>query len=297
MSSRWWHKEEQAPPTLADGPQAPLEEAVGVKPSRMYSKSLDLSIVFGTFNRLSHLTRCINSLRKCVGNLSYEIVVCDAGSTDGSRERLASQEDVVLLAEHKREGAVKAFNKGYAVSRGQAIAFMNDDIVAVDESGFERAVEILRRPGVGQVAFAYNHRSERSFSVQSVHGKTYANLGIVARDIAERVIMITGGLWSPCYHTYGADTELSCWIHKLGLQVVPAHKVRFTDQHAEDDLRAQNQEHGRSDNKIFWGRWPNAGMLDPNGIDPKVTVAELSGLRAARKMMAKSSSRTAPPQT
>jgi hypothetical protein len=241
---------------------------------------LDLSIILGTYNRGAHLTRCVKSMRRSVGNLTYEFIVCDAGSTDGSREWLAGQPDVVLLAEHVREGAVKAFNKAYGLARGRHVALMNDDVEAVDPGGLERAVHALQAPGVGQVALPFNREGERSFVTETVHGRPYANLGVISRRVADRIIRITGGLWSPCYRTYGADTELSCWIYRLGLDVVVEETARFADIHAKDGLRATNEKYANADSRMFWTRWPDPGMIRPNGPMPVVTGVELDNLRS-----------------
>jgi hypothetical protein len=242
----------------------------------------DLSVIFGTYNRIWHLTRCIASLRQTMGGLSYELVVCDAGSTDGSREWLAAQPDVVLLGERVREGAVKAFNKGFHVSRGHAVAYWNDDVVAVDKDAMARAVSALYEPGVGQVACPFNVRDNTNMSLEHVHGKPFANLGIVTRTLAEAIIEITGGLWSPCYHTYGADTELSCWVHKLGLRVLRPEGSRWSDLRVNDGLRSLNNQNAKADNQLFWRRWKDEDMLRPDGPDPNVTRAELARFHAVR---------------
>jgi glycosyltransferase involved in cell wall biosynthesis len=242
----------------------------------------DLSVVFGTYNRIWHLTRCIASMRKAMGGLSYELVVCDAGSTDGSREWLAAQPDVVLVGERVREGAVKAFNKGFHISRGHAIAYWNDDVVAVDKDAMVRAVEMLYEPGVGQVACPFNVRDNTNMSLEHVHGKPFANLGIITRTLANAIIEITGGLWSPCYHTYGADTELSCWVHKLGYKVARPEGARWSDLRVDDGLRALNNENARADNQLFWRRWKDEDMLRPDGPDPNATAAELGRFHEVR---------------
>jgi len=241
---------------------------------------LDLTIILGTYNRVAHLTRCIESLRKSVGNLTYEFIVCDAGSTDGSREWLAGQPDVVLLGEHVREGAVKAFNKAYLLSRGRHIAIMNDDVEAVDPGGLARAVQSLQAPKIGQVALPFNRGTDRSFLTETVHGRPYANLGVISRRLAERVWRITGGVWSPCYRTYGADTELSCWVYRLGYEVYVEETARFADIRVKDGLRVTNEKYASEDSQMFWTRWPDAGMIRPSGPLPVVTGLELDNLWA-----------------
>ena len=56
-----------------------------------------VAVILGTYNRKQHLERALASVRSAVGSLPYEIVVVDGGSTDGSREWLAGEADVVLI--------------------------------------------------------------------------------------------------------------------------------------------------------------------------------------------------------
>ena len=55
---------------------------------------IQLSIVLGTYNRFAHLKECVESVRKYVTR-TYEIVIADGGSTDGSREWMVDQEDII----------------------------------------------------------------------------------------------------------------------------------------------------------------------------------------------------------
>jgi hypothetical protein len=75
----------------------------------------DVGIVFGTYNRLPLLQVCISSLRPSVGSLSYEIVVVDGGSSDGTQHWARCQPDVVLIEQTlPLTGAVIAYNLGFA---------------------------------------------------------------------------------------------------------------------------------------------------------------------------------------
>ncbi|HET7288694.1 MAG TPA: glycosyltransferase, partial [Pyrinomonadaceae bacterium] len=71
--------------------------------------SVHVSVVFGTYNRIQHLKRCVESVRAACTNVTYEIVVGDGGSTDGSKEWLKQQHDVKYV-HGGLTGAVAAFN-------------------------------------------------------------------------------------------------------------------------------------------------------------------------------------------
>ena len=71
-----------------------------------------LSIVVPTCNRLSRLRRCIDKIRQAV-TAAHEIIVVDGAGEDGTPEWLADQPNLVTIRETRREGAVRAFNRGF----------------------------------------------------------------------------------------------------------------------------------------------------------------------------------------
>ena len=122
-----------------------------------------VSIVVPTFNRFERLRRCIESIRATVER-PCEILIVDGGSTDGSREWLARQADLRFIAEERREGAVKAFNKGFRAARGTYVMWLNDDAYPLPGS-VEAAMELLTRsdlPNLGMVAFYHNWHQPRN---------------------------------------------------------------------------------------------------------------------------------------
>jgi glycosyltransferase involved in cell wall biosynthesis len=245
----------------------------------------DLSIVFGTYNRLELLRQCVESIRRSVGDISYEIVITDGGSTDGSFEWLQKpkQLDVAVIREEERRGAVAAFNDAAMASVGRYIAAVNDDVELVG-SALKRAVEILDSDfRIGQVAMAYSQpgSGQEEFKVSSFHRHTYANLGVLRRRVYDEVVKIQGGLWNPIYHTYGGDTELSCWVWRLGWRVHEGYDTLCIDHLAQDILRKDNNS-GRNhlDGKRCHTRWPDHTRLEPMGPEPLVEPHELEALRA-----------------
>lgn len=241
---------------------------------------MTLSILLGTFNRFAHLQRCLEACRTSYSG-DKEFIVCDGGSSDGSREWLAAQPDVVLIGERRLEGAVKAINRCYGFARGAYVAILNDDI-APEGPALDAAVRKLESDAtIGQIACPFRTVGEaRPHHVEYVNGLIYANIAVMRRELLDEITKIQGGVWAPCYRTYGGDTELSCWVHRLGYTVVEESGARFTDWMPQDTLRAENHrdQRGVNDNRLFWSRWPKPEMLQPFGPTPEVTGAERSAL-------------------
>lgn len=198
---------------------------------------MDLSIVFGTHNRMKYLVDCVESIRASVGDLDYEIIVVDGGSTDGTRPYLAAQPDVVFLGEWNLEGAIKAFNKGFALARGWAVSNINDDIVFIGDC-LNRAWHNLhqRQERVAQVSFCFDTAHDGKFRRgDTPHGRQCANFGMSQRVIGDYV-----GWWGKDYHTYGGDTVVSMKYWQLGWQVRHLEDCKVHHLLVRDALRRPN---------------------------------------------------------
>ncbi len=233
---------------------------------------LTLSIIFGTFQRRNLLQGCVESIRAAVGNVSYEIIVCDGGSHDGSRQWLTDQPDCVLI-EGDLSGAVPAFNACFNKAKGRYILTLNDDARLLDTT-IKDALPEFDDPTVGQIACKFLEKG--SWKRQQVHGMTYVNFGFVRSNLAKSIAGICGGLWATCYQTYGGDTELSCWVRRLGYKIVESDSKVMHHEHM-DQLRSKNLRTDRKRGQFFH-RWPSPEMLHFRGPLPNVTPTEAGAL-------------------
>jgi glycosyltransferase involved in cell wall biosynthesis len=90
------------------------------------------TVVIITRDRLAYLQEAIASVQ-AQADVSYELIVADNGSTDGTREWLAGRDDLVAVqADHDpsrtRSGNISiARNAGLARARGEYVWFLDDD--------------------------------------------------------------------------------------------------------------------------------------------------------------------------
>lgn len=233
---------------------------VEVRPSAFAPSAArpDVSIIFGTYNRREALLNVVADVRRSIGRKTYEIVVCDGGSTDGSREWLAAQPDVVLVGKRSLDGAVDAYNHAYAASRGDYILTLNDDCRL--EGSIERLVRMLHEEydDQAQVALRFRHEGQSCFNtVHAGSPSQYANYSLTHRRLTTLVAYIQGGYWTPAYYTYAGDTEFSLWVWALGLPVVVSgDAVEVDNLPAQDVLRERNVIRAQDETRLLYARWP-----------------------------------------
>lgn len=85
-----------------------------------------VSVVIPTYNRCHFIADCIDSvLGQTYANI--EVLVVDDGSTDATAQVLAGYADRVKIIRQKNAGQAAARNNGIKNSRGELIAFLDDD--------------------------------------------------------------------------------------------------------------------------------------------------------------------------
>ncbi|MEP6668721.1 MAG: glycosyltransferase [Chthoniobacter sp.] len=117
-----------------------------------------ISVIMPVYNAAPYVGEAIRSaLAQTLGD--FEFIIIDDASTDGSREVLASFTDprCRVLANATNLGAAETKNRGLAEARGEFVAFLDADDVAVPQR-FARQVEWLRaHPNVGLVGSSIEH--------------------------------------------------------------------------------------------------------------------------------------------
>lgn len=91
----------------------------------------DVSIIMPVFNKLNLTRPCLESIHREGASVSFEIVVVDNGSTDGSRQWLADEERAGRLRaviNPENLGFARGCNLGAAAARGRYLLFLNNDM-------------------------------------------------------------------------------------------------------------------------------------------------------------------------
>ncbi len=114
--------------------------------------SFTCSIIIPTWNK-SELTRqCLTALASATTDVSFEVIIVDNGSTDGTREVLAGLKgDVQIILNDQNLGFAKACNQGARAARGKYLVFLNNDTIPQPQWLNPLVSEVEEYPEVGIV--------------------------------------------------------------------------------------------------------------------------------------------------
>lgn len=111
-----------------------------------------VSIIIVNFNGRDYLSQCLNSLLRQTFR-SFEVIVVDNGSTDGSTELIRSEFPEVRVFENNSNlGFAKANNIGFSLARGSLLVTLNNDVEADEDFLKELVSEASEDEKVGMVA-------------------------------------------------------------------------------------------------------------------------------------------------
>ena len=89
---------------------------------------MDVSIVIVSYNGREHLRRCLTSIFEQTQDVSFEVIVADNASSDGTPEMVVAEfPRVMLLRRSTNAGFAYAANQGIAVARGRTFFLLNPD--------------------------------------------------------------------------------------------------------------------------------------------------------------------------
>ncbi|SLN72511.1 PGL/p-HBAD biosynthesis glycosyltransferase/MT3031 [Roseovarius gaetbuli] len=226
-----------------------------------------ISMVIGSFNRLKLLELCIEAVRTELEGQSYEIIVVDGGSSDGSVEWLTAQKDIISIIQHNRgEWRGKQLvrkpwayfmNLGFKCASGKYVCMLSGDSLIVP-GAINNGVDLFdaqleQGEKVAGVAFYFrDYPVRKKFAVAINLGNLYVNHGLYLRSAMEEV-----GYCDESYHFYFADTDLCLKLWAAGYKII-ASDASFVEHYFEatPEIRASNTDQKKVEDRAkLIARW------------------------------------------
>jgi hypothetical protein len=220
---------------------------------------LTVSILIPTFNEIAYIDACLASALAQSSPI-LEVLVVDGGSTDGTRERVASYGPPVRLVDNPGRGPASAMNVGIATSKGSIICRMDAHTV-FDPSYVSESLRVLLEEDADVVGGPMHPVGTSAFG-RAVAAVTSSALGMPGRFHYARTRIDTDhvylGMWKRStllelggfdarhFPWCGEDYELSYRIRRRGGRVIcdPAVRSDYTPREAPLALWRQYNRYG-----------------------------------------------------
>ena len=116
------------------------------------------SIIIVTYNHLDYTKDCIESIKKYSQKGTYEIIVIDNSSTDGTKEWLKEQSNLKIILNDENLGFPKACNQGIAIAEKENdILLLNNDTIVTKNWLDNLKICLNSNPKIGAVGAVSNH--------------------------------------------------------------------------------------------------------------------------------------------
>ncbi|SHJ04478.1 glycosyltransferase [Propionispora hippei] len=115
------------------------------------------SIIIWACNQLQYLTQTIASIRTYTEQESYELIVVDDHSTDGTTGWLSQQTDIKIITNEPDKGYAEGCNQAIAKAAGETIVLLESDVIVTHHWLDNLTACLYSEPGIGAVAPVTNY--------------------------------------------------------------------------------------------------------------------------------------------
>jgi len=163
-----------------------------------------LSVIVAVHNQLEMNRLFVESLRAATDG-TWELIVVDNASTDGSREYFQAQ-GAKVIANPANFSYPHCQNQGIAAAQGELLAFLNNDLI-LSPHWDTRLAEVMRRQGLDVATPCTAESLER-------------------REVTQRMMRRWKAIKNPLLYGLGARR----WTLRLALRLMYGDLARFADE-------------------------------------------------------------------
>ncbi len=183
-----------------------------------------ISAVISTWNKKEAVLANVAAL-KAGRRVPDEIVVVDNCSRDGTAAALlAAHPDVVLVQmPHDRKGACETFNIGFRTASGEAVAIMDDDVVATP--GWLATLEAVLLQEPSTTAMVSSRVVEPGMpaayeQAEIARGRYYASTFRGCGTLARASVLAATGGYDERFFIYGNERDLAARVLARGWRIL-----------------------------------------------------------------------------
>lgn len=242
----------------------------------------DVSVVVVSFNTRDLLRDCLNTLKDRADDVTYELLVVDNASKDGSADMIAEEfPEAGLIRSDENLGFAGANNRAFEVARGRYIVLLNSDAF-VEEGALSLSVRKMdEQPHVGLASGRLVGRdgtwqpSARMFP--SVTNELLTLSGLGDRYPHSRFFGRMDRTWADPMEPAEVDWVPGAYsiIRREALERIGYFDQRFFLYYEEVDLCLRIKEAGYE----LW-YWPDIAVVHIGGESAR-TVENAGGMTAA----------------
>jgi GT2 family glycosyltransferase len=175
---------------------------------------MDLSIALVNWNNRDYLEQCLRSIMAAELPVTYEIVVADHGSTDGSREMLRTQfPQVKVVANDENLGVARGNNQCIQNSTGRCIYILNNDTL-VNRESILRMVRFLEEHAEAGAVGGNLLNPDGTLQASFCYFPTLWEEFQVVTHIGQKRNPVF-----PCHPTAGSETREVDWLSSASILV------------------------------------------------------------------------------
>ncbi len=245
-----------------------------------------LSVVIPTFNRRETLAEVLPQLaRQSLPSAQYELLLCDSGSTDGTKELLADLAIPNLrhICPPENRGRSGARNAGVRAAMGEYVLFTDADILP-SPNLLEEHLRLHRlRPHSAVVGLEvqvdtldeYEQVRDNPYDKgRHMHGRTDKEMSwlffLTGNASAPRQALIDVGLFDENFTIYGhEDLELGYRLQKAGYPILyNAGAVNYHWHPVSFEERCDKMRHSGAATRRFYEKHNDLMVLLRLGVNP-----------------------------
>lgn len=185
---------------------------------------MKITAVISTWNRRDAVAANVAAL-KAGSRPPDEIVVVDNASSDDTLQMLADEHpDVVAVrTADDRYGACETFNMGFKLARGDAVAIMDDDVVASETWLAVLEQTLLAEPATTAMVSSRvvePGMPDAYIEAEIERGRYYASTFRGCGTLARASVLAEAGYYDERFFIYGNERDLSARVLGLGRRIL-----------------------------------------------------------------------------